>query len=495
MNVPHTPPSHPAQFRIDPTRLLAVITLVLVLTSLAASAPVQPEGGASAASSATGVWLKPPGISQIRHVVFIMKENRSFDVYFGQFPGADGATTGLLSNGKRIPLGHSPDQAPHDMGHDWIAAKAVINGGEMNGYDLNYGGNLENDYLAYTQLGPEDIPNYWAYAQNFVLADRMFTSQAGPSLPNHLYMIAGQSDRIVSIAVPPDPVSQSWGCDATIKQTVKYLQSDGSLLDGDPCIDLQTLGDVLDAFGVDWNFYSASYGVAGYQLNPYTNISHIRFGNEWAKRMKSETDFDKDALNGKLASVVWLTPPKPRTEHPPRSTCWGENWTVDRINSIMQGPDWDSTAIFLGWDDFGGYYDHVNPPVVDEFGLGPRAPFLIISPYAKGGTVVHTTYEFSSVLKFMETVFDLPSLNTRDTSANDMLDAFDFSQQPIPPLVLPQRACPIVSTTPSHFGEQLLGTTTKNQMVITNLSNQAVKVSSIVVKGDKGFSITSACSN
>ena len=198
--------------------------------------------------------------------------------------------------------------------------------------------------------------------------------------------------------------------------------------------------------------------------------------------------------------MAWLTGPNERTEHPNYATCDGENWTVDKINSIMQGPDWGSTAIFLTWDDFGGFYDHVAPPRIDSFGLGPRVPMIIISPYAKAGVITHTGYEFSSVLRFIEEIFDLlakllmirgsqqiikmcrrginhlrlfsrefpmirgsqrimkmrPSgINslrlfsgelapkTRDVSANDMMDAFDFTQKPLPPVVLLREHVPL----------------------------------------------------
>ena len=140
--------------------------------------------------------------------------------------------------------------------------------------------------------------------------------------------------------------------------------------------------------------------------------------------------------------MSWLVVSADKSEHPPASVCVGENWTVQQLNAVMQGPDWKSTAVFLTWDDFGGFYDHVPPPQVDNFGFGPRVPLLIISPYAKVGFIAHTFYEFSSVLKFIEERFGLPPLTDRDSAANDMLDSFDFDQRSLPPLILEQRQCP-----------------------------------------------------
>ena len=143
-----------------------------------------------------------------------------------------------------------------------------------------------------------------------------------------------------------------------------------------------------------------------------------------------------------MPAVSWLLPPEPDSEHPPESMCEGENWTVNVLKAVMQGPDWYSTAVFITWDDFGGFYDHVAPPQVDEFGLGPRVPLLIISPYSKPGYVSHTVYDHTSILKFVETRYGLPALTSRDAWANAMLDSFDFDQPPRLPMLLGKRTCP-----------------------------------------------------
>jgi phospholipase C len=464
---------------ISPFRLVASLVLVSVLGVLSLAQEANPI------TQATG---RPT------HIVFIIKENRSFDQYFGQFPGANGATSGKLSNGQIIPLGHTPDQTGHDLGHDWFSGIEVIDGGKMDLFDINYGGNFDGDLVAFTQMGQQDIPNYWAYAQKFELADAMFSSLHGPSLPNHLYMIAGQSDGVVSVPLKADPFSMGWGCDSVDRLLVQFLQSDGSLTWGSPCIDIPTLGDILDSNQITWKDYAGLYGTSGYQWNVFNNIKHIRDSQEWSARTPDQAKFEADALAGNLPAVSWLTPTNEQTEHPSFSTCYGENWTVKKINSLMQGPDWASTVIFLTWDDFGGFYDHVAPPQIDPLGLGPRVPLIIISPFAKPG-VIHTQYEFSSVLKFIEVMFGLPTLGTRDVTANDMMDAFDFHQTPLPPLVLPERTCPIVSTT-SLFGERLiksrtathsLATAGTNGITVDNVGTKPIHITSMQLKGDPDF--------
>ncbi len=401
-----------------------------------------------AGSSSSGSSPIPPSgtINQIQHIVFIVKENRTFDNYFGTFPGADGATTGELSTGQVIPLGNTPDQTPNDICHTWQCARDAMNSGKMNQFNLLSGADtlVNGTPLAYTQMTQADIPNYFAYAQNFVLADHMFSSLAGPSFPNHLYSVAGQSGGAINV---PNNSDDRWGCDAPSNSTVQVLDSDGDIDDDYPCFNFQTLADSLQNAGISWKYYAPGEGQSGYIWSVLDAIKHIRMGSLWTSNVVSDTQFVTDAQSGNLPAVSWLVTSMEDSEHPPYSTCAGENWTVQQINAIMQGPDWDATAIFLTWDDFGGFYDHVPPPTLDQYGLGPRVPLVIISPFAKQGYISHTQYEFSSVLKFIEDRFGLSSLTARDTEANDTTDSFDFSQPPRSPLILQTRTCP---ATPSN---------------------------------------------
>jgi phospholipase C len=390
-------------------------------------------GGGVTSPSNTAV-----GLEKIQHIVFIIKENRTFDHYFGTFPGANGVTSGTISTGGVIKFGPAPDKLPRDIGHSFSEAVKAINGGAMNQFDLIPGANVNGDYLAYTQYTEADIPNYFAYARNFVLADAFFSSLTGPSFPNHLYTVGAQSGGAIN---NPAKSQGRWGCDAPSDSTVEVMDSHGAITKQYPCFDFQTLADVLEARGISWKYYSPGQGQPGYVWSALNAISRIRLTPLWNRRVVPTEQFVEDALNGQLPAVSWVVVDEPLSEHPPASVCHGENWTVQQLNAIMHGPHWNFTAVFLTWDDFGGFYDHVPPPKVDRFGFGPRVPLLIISPWAKRGYISHKVLEFSSVLKFIETRFGMPPLSERDALSGDMLDSFDFTQPPLPALVLQVRHC------------------------------------------------------
>jgi hypothetical protein len=207
----------------------------------------------------------------------------------------------------------------------------------------------------------------------------------------------------------------------------------------------------------------------------------------------ADTTFIHDALTGNLPAVTWLTTGRHKTEHPPESVCSGENWTVNALNAVMQGPDWKNTAIFVMWDDFGGFFDHVPPPTEDNFGLGERVPFLIISPYAKPGYISSTQYEASSILKFVEERFGLPPLTQRDANANDTTDSFNFDQTPLPPLVLSARSCPVPAASTVQFGKwaALNRPSQPYGLVLTNWGTSPMTVKSTSTTGD--FTVSSGC--
>jgi phospholipase C len=382
------------------------------------------------------------GIHKIKHVVFLIKENRTFDTYFGTFPGADGATSGRLSTGKVVKLEHTPDRVPYDLGHSWQDALIAIDSGSMSKFDLVDNGSTDGYHLPYTQLTESDIPNYFAYARNFVLADRMFSSAAGPSFPNHLYTVAAQGGGSLE---NPQRFTYNWGCDSDDDQSVLVETKPGSIEAKYPCFDLQTLVDELETAHLSWKYYAPPEGQYGYMWSALDAVRHIRKSPLWKGKVVLDNEFVDDARNGRLPTVSWLVTGD-GSEHPPLSTCRGENWSVRQFNALMSGPDWNSTAVFLTWDDFGGFYDHVAPPVVDEYGFGPRVPLIIISPYARKGYISHTVYEFSSFLTFVQHDFGLAPLTARDAKANDMTDSFDFNQTPLPAMFLEERRCPMAST-------------------------------------------------
>ncbi|HKV41596.1 MAG TPA: alkaline phosphatase family protein, partial [Blastocatellia bacterium] len=356
------------------------------------------------------------------------------------FHGGDGASSGTISTGQVIPLGRASDHCPYDIDHSFKDAMVAMDGGKMDKFDQIPGGNRFGNLLSYTEFQESDLPNYFAYARNFVLADRMFSSLAGPSFPNHLYTVAAQSGGAINI---PTKSRGYWGCDADDETRVDVMDDKGVITSQYPCFDFQTLADKLQAAGISWKYYSPQKGQGGYRWNALDAIRHIRLTRTWEEHIASLEQFIADATAGNLPAVSWLVPYDEVSEHPDYgSACLGEGWTVKQINSVMQGPNWPSTAIFLTWDDFGGFYDHVAPPSVDKFGLGPRVPLLILSPFAKQGYISHTPYEFGSFLKFVETRFHLPSLTERDKLASDMLDAFDFGQIPLKPFLRQPRDCP-----------------------------------------------------
>jgi phospholipase C len=390
----------------------------------------------------------------IKHIVFFVKEKRTFDNYFGTYPGADGATTAKLPSGQVVPLQHEKDQVP-DIDHSSQGGYSAFDNGKMDRFSLLHSsgvahptGTYDNNSL--TQLHQSDIPNYWLYAQNYVLGDAMFSSLMGPSLPNHLYTIAAQSGGVINNPVTDKNIgtvgksSRGWGCDVA-NQQVEVKNPDGSTQLKEACFDFNTLADELDAKGLSWRYYAPPSGQPGYVWSVFNAINHIRNGPDW-KYVVPTPQFMTDAASGNLPTVSWIVTPANVSEHAPASVCVGENWTVQMLTSLMQGPDWSSTAVFLTWDDFGGFYDHVAPQQVDGYGLGFRVPLLVISPYARKGYIDHTQYEYSSMLRFAEDTLGLATLTGRDKAANDMMGAFDFTQQPRQPLILQQRSCKV--TTP-----------------------------------------------
>ena len=446
--------------------------------------------------AAVDVWAQERNapladITAIQHIVFIIKENRTFDSMFGTYPGANGATTAILSTGQVIPLPHEPDAISRDLDHSWSGAVNAIDNGKMDKFDIGRQCNLNGDYLCLAQHTQQDIPNYFAYAKHFVLADRMFASAKAPSFPNHLYTVAADAGGAVG---NPRMKGTNWGCDYLPGTHFATVDVHGVLTYQAPCLDFQTLADSLETAGISWKYYAPPKGEGGYIWPTLDAIDHIRNGPLWGERVVPDTQFVTDALSGQLPSVSWLTTNAGQSEHPPSSICEGENWTVDQLNAVMQGPDWNSTVVFVVWDDFGGFYDHVAPPSIDQYGLGMRVPLLIISPYSMAGQVSHTTYEFSSLLKFVERRFGLSALSARDESASDMRDSFTFTQLPLPPLVLTKRSCYPASPVALAFMPQKVGTPSSIQTVLlTNFGSSPLTFTS--AKASEDYSAVQTCPN
>jgi phospholipase C len=320
---------------------------------------------------------KPKG--PIQHVVILVKENHAFDNYFGRFPGVDG-DAGLAA------APNPPTQDPLHTHEAWLARASNA---------------------VRQQYDSSDIPTYWAYARQYALCDAYYTDVAGPSTPNHLMLITADSP-IINNPHKSDPQNLH------------------------PPYNLPSLPILLEKAGLTW----ANYGGYAFQ---YITALHGKAANNTSQK------FVVDAAAGKLAHVSWVYAPEipynpdPLSEHPPGNVTDGMNWTAAQINAIVKGGLWANTAIFITWDDWGGWYDHIDPPLLEkwqdgtQFRLGTRVGCLVISPFARQGYVSKTQKSHVSLLKFCETVFKLPNLNARDAAADDMLDCFDFTQKPAPP--------------------------------------------------------------
>ena len=372
----------------------------------------------------------------IKHVVFLIKENRTYDHLFGTFPGGNGTTVGM-DRGQPRPLQPGTDQrVPGDIPHCYNCALVAWNGGQNDQFDQGPMGDW-----AYTQLTEEQLPNYWHWARENALFDNFFASAIGPSFPNHLFTIAAQSGGAHDNPRRDGFFSNTFGCDAPSQQLVEIVDSEGQTSMVPPCFDFLTEGDLLNRAGILWAHYSASETQRGYIWSAFSALRRYREDpTAWARYMRPVDRVIQDIHDGYLPAVSWITPRFELSEHPEYSFCAGENWSTEVIDAIMKSPYWKDTAIFLTWDDYGGFYDHVPPPQVDGFGFGFRVPLIVISPYARQGVVTHELGEFSSVLRFMEDNYRLDRyLTDRDRNATPLLSAFDFTQEPRKPDPLPLR--------------------------------------------------------
>ena len=479
-------------------RLAAMALGCLLIIAIAA-----PSGRDVPRFRITATASAPVGIHKIKHIVMINQENRSFDSYFGTFPGANGIP---MVNG--VPTACIPDpirggcQRPYVNHADYqgagphgaLAATTDVNGGKMDGFiravasaqstctdPVNPGcANGPVDVMGYHTAG--DIPNYWNYASNFVLQDRMFESSASWSLPSHLYNVSGWSAQCTQHDVPsscansldifrPQPPNDVSKVPPGSQDAPVYAWTDMTYL--------------LHKYGVSWGYYV----VAGNEpdcsndqalsclpvpqnartpgiWNPMPYFDTVKADGQLGN-IQSVANFYGQAKNGTLPAVSWIVPSDDVSEHPPEgSVSAGQSYVTSLVNAVMNGPNWSSTAIFINWDDWGGFYDHVVPPVVDQNGYGLRVPGIMISPYARSGLVDHQTLSPDAYLKFIEDDFlngqrldpatdgrPDPRPDVRENAAvlGDLSAEFDFTQTPRPPLVLPVHPTTTLTST-APFG-------------------------------------------
>ena len=430
------------------------------------------------------------GIHKIEHVIVIMQENRSFDSYFGTYPGADGIPIGPDGqpsvcvpdpvSGACVRPFHDSADLNHGGPHGAPAAVADIGGGKMDGFiaqaelgrrqacrnpndpQCTPGGQVP-DVMGYHDQ--REIPNYWSYAQAFVLQDHMFEPNASWSLPSHLFMVSGWSAHCTT---PGDPES----CQ-------NALQSPGNPPDFRPSgvRGARTIPDyawtdltyLLHQQGVSWAYYveggtepdCADDAMTCQPVRQHARTPGIWNPLPWFDTVKQDGELSNirdlsgyfaAAASGTLPAVSWIDPSGPDSEHPPALVSRGQAYVTALVNAAMQGPEWSSTAVFIAWDDWGGFYDHMVPPTVDENGYGLRVPGLVISPYARPGFIDHQILSFDAYLKFIEDDFLVgqrldpandgrpdprPDVRENATILGDLRADFDFDQPPRPPLLLP----------------------------------------------------------
>jgi phospholipase C len=383
--------------------------------------------------------LAQTGAGKIAHVVYIVQENRSFDDLFQGYPGADTVSSGKNSKGKTIELTPTSLASDYDIDHSAQSMFAACDGTgrlpgtkcRMDGFDreLTYGGppNPQYVYVPHAESKP-----YFDMAHEGVLADRMFQSQLDESFVAHQYVIAAQAASSVNL-----PFGQ-WGCAGGSTDRVGTVTEDRNLKgpQQNPCYDYETLGDELDAAGVSWRFYTSKYlapsSDGGSYWSGYQAVKHIYDGPDWLKDVIApQNRFIADVRAGKLANFTWITPQCFDSDHVNCGGGYGPSWVAALVNTVGKSKYWNSTAIFVQWDDWGGLYDHVPPPFKDYDGLGFRVPLLILSPYAKENRVSHVQYETASVLRFAEDLWGLGQLAAADKRATSPAgDCFDFKQQP-----------------------------------------------------------------
>jgi phospholipase C len=444
---------------------------------------------APAACSTSSALPQPHAAYKIQHIIVIMQENRSFDTYFGTYPGANGIPmqNGVPTvcvpdpvTGRCVKPFHDPADLNHGGPHGQTNATADINGGKMNGFIAQEEGGRKkactstNDPQCTLAGEPDvmgwhdarEIPNYWSYAQNFVLQDAMFEPNASWSLPEHLFMVSEWSAKCSQRGNP--------------MSCVNALQNPGSPPNGafraglGPDYAWTDLTYLLHKANVSWGYYlddgtqpdcaddgmtcapqPQKVSVPGI-WNPLPYFDTVQQDGQLGN-IQPTANFVAAAKNGTLPAVSWVVPNGKDSEHPPALVSTGQAYVTGLINAVMQGPDWNTSAIFLSWDDWGGFYDHVPPPVVDQNGYGLRVPGLVISPYARRGFIDHQTLSFDAYVKFIEDDFlggqrldprtdgrpdPRPDVRENASQLGNLLSDFDFSQSPRPPVVLPINPSP-----------------------------------------------------
>ncbi len=407
-----------------PAAVALALYLLLLVSLGAGAAPPQtrqplPTPRPPAASTAGPVTIAPQAAGKIQHVFVLMQENHTFDNYFGTFPGADGIPAKLKlpvdlarpAAGTASPYHLGSTRTP-DLDHGALTARIAIDGGKMDGFVAAQNVRSLPGTTALGYYDGSDLGLYWQLARDYVLGDRFFSSARGGSLENHQYAVSARASGLGE-RIPVAGMS------------------------------MPTIFDRLDAKQVSWKFYVKNY-------DPTLTYRTVTTGNPkdsqvaWVPLLAMPAFVDDparfsnivdlstlyaDLAHGNVPAVSYLIQGG-TSEHPPGDVAHGQQAVTAIVSAIMRSPAWSTSAIIVTWDDWGGWYDHVAPPQIDADGYGLRVPVLIISPYARHGFIDHTTSDFTSILKFIERLYGLAPLTTRDEHASDLLEAFDFNQAP-----------------------------------------------------------------
>ena len=415
--------------------------LLFVFSNPFAFASSQPGSSEDAQSSG--------GVQSIQHVIIVMQENRSTDNLFHEKKlianGADIASYGLNSKGQRISLAAVAMAAGYDPDHSHHSFVAMYDHGKMDGADLipvqcDKGGCPPNPQFKYVKSS--DAMPYFQMAEQYTFADRMFQTNEGASFPAHQFILSGTSaPTATSDLFAAEDVAgflhANWdmGCAGAKNVSVRLVDPSGNESKKMfPCFEHSALTDLLDNQGISWRYYATAPNSIWTAPNA---IHHIRYGPDWANVILPQTQILSDIAKGQLPSVSWVTPSGQASDHPWMNSGLGPSWVASIVNAIGTSQYWNTTAIFVTWDDWGGWYDHVPPPQVlvdcKQWGCGYvygfRVPLLVISPYAKPAYISHTDHDYGSILKFTEEVFNLGSLGYADAYADDLADCFNFNQQ------------------------------------------------------------------
>ncbi|HLY03871.1 MAG TPA: alkaline phosphatase family protein [Candidatus Cybelea sp.] len=423
------------------------------ICAIVASVAVSGCGGTSGSLLKNGRSGQPASQSSpspIQHVVIVVQENRTFNDFFATFPGADGTTTGRIAKDaacgipkpETIPLTKAPLITNRDFVHIYKGFETARNHGKDDGFDRASGQGGPECTAPYQYTDPLQIQPYWDMAEQYTLAEHMFTTQGDSSFTAHQDLIAGgtllPSSNKALVNFPSCGGNCFWGCDAQPSTTKTSLIT----LDNKwipyinkgpfPCMTYETIATLLDNQGISWRYYvppaSKNFGKI---LSAFDAIHDVRYGPDWKNVVSPETQVLSDAAHGQLASVSWVIPDGPDSDHPGKGTDRGPSWVASVVNAIGESTYWNSTAIIIIWDDWGGLYDNLDPPQMGYGGLGFRVPAIIVSPYARAGYISTTQYEFGSILKFVEDNWNLGSLGTSDARAASIIDCFDYYQAPI----------------------------------------------------------------